>query len=296
MLAAIAVPKYHRPERQRPTRPPSRGMAGALSSAAAINYAARKANSTKGVGRRQLRRRRHGLLTYGAGACTTALPTHGTACTIGSVAIADGATRELHAHLAPGTRVRPPSRPSASAETLRAPCAPALGAPGDAPAAPPRSCAAARGRSGFTLIELIMVIALVGALAIFALPRIARPDAPGAWAPMPTSCAAQALAMQRLALTQRRPGGRHPHRQRRGLRLRRRRPRSLSAALPGRGVALHRRRRHAHGHLQPCQRRHGRHLERQRAADHGEPRQHVDRLRARERHRADAQRPLTPGR
>jgi prepilin-type N-terminal cleavage/methylation domain-containing protein len=61
-----------------------------------------------------------------------------------------------------------------------------------------------RAPSGFTLVELIMVIALVGALAVFALPRLLDLTAwrLGAYA---DELRAQTLAMQRLALTQRRP-------------------------------------------------------------------------------------------
>jgi prepilin-type N-terminal cleavage/methylation domain-containing protein len=58
--------------------------------------------------------------------------------------------------------------------------------------------------AGFTLIELIMVIAIVGALAVFAMPRLMdqtswRLQAFG------DELRAQSMAMQRLALVQRRP-------------------------------------------------------------------------------------------
>jgi len=58
--------------------------------------------------------------------------------------------------------------------------------------------------SGFTLVELITVIALIGALAVFALPKMLDLTAwrLGAFA---DELRAQTLAMQRMALTQRRP-------------------------------------------------------------------------------------------
>jgi len=62
----------------------------------------------------------------------------------------------------------------------------------------------ARRCAGFTLIELIMVIVVVGALAVFAMPRLMdqtswRLQAFG------DELRAQSMAMQRLALVQRRP-------------------------------------------------------------------------------------------
>jgi prepilin-type N-terminal cleavage/methylation domain-containing protein len=58
--------------------------------------------------------------------------------------------------------------------------------------------------AGFTLIELVMVMVMVGALATFALPRMTDVTA---WRlrAFADELAAQTLAMQRLALVQRRP-------------------------------------------------------------------------------------------
>jgi prepilin-type N-terminal cleavage/methylation domain-containing protein len=57
---------------------------------------------------------------------------------------------------------------------------------------------------GFTLVELVMVLVIVGALAVFALPK--APDLT-AWrlTAFAGELQAQSMAMQRLALAQRRP-------------------------------------------------------------------------------------------
>lgn len=57
---------------------------------------------------------------------------------------------------------------------------------------------------GFTLIELVMVMVVLGALAVFALPRLVDVSAFRLRA-YADELAAQAMAMQRLALAQRRP-------------------------------------------------------------------------------------------
>lgn len=61
-----------------------------------------------------------------------------------------------------------------------------------------------RPARGFTLVELVMVLVVVGALAAFALPRMTDLTA---WRlrAFADTLAAQSMAMQRLALVQRRP-------------------------------------------------------------------------------------------
>jgi prepilin-type N-terminal cleavage/methylation domain-containing protein len=61
-----------------------------------------------------------------------------------------------------------------------------------------------RPAGGFTLVELVMVLVVVGALAAFALPRMTDLTA---WRlrAFADELAAQSMAMQRLALAQRRP-------------------------------------------------------------------------------------------
>lgn len=64
--------------------------------------------------------------------------------------------------------------------------------------------AAERRAGGFTLVELVMVITLIGILAVFVVPRL--PDLT-AWRlrAFGDELQAQMMAMQRLALAQRRP-------------------------------------------------------------------------------------------
>ena len=68
------------------------------------------------------------------------------------------------------------------------------------PARPPRSCAVA----GFTLVELVMVMVIIGVLAVFVLPKALDLTA---WRlrAFGDELQAQMQAMQRLALAQRRP-------------------------------------------------------------------------------------------
>jgi len=91
ILAAVAIPKYLDLKSDANQAAVS-GVAGALSSAAAVNFAARTANGTKGVAVADCQDAAKALQTYSAGAYTTALPTQGGAYTIGSAAIAAGAT------------------------------------------------------------------------------------------------------------------------------------------------------------------------------------------------------------
>jgi prepilin-type N-terminal cleavage/methylation domain-containing protein len=61
-----------------------------------------------------------------------------------------------------------------------------------------------RSAGGFTLVELVMVMVVIGALAVFALPRLVDVTALRLRA-YADELAAQTMAMQRLALAQRRP-------------------------------------------------------------------------------------------
>jgi MSHA pilin protein MshA len=88
ILAAIAVPKFIDLSGDANTAA-AKGVAGALSSAAATNYAARKANSSKGVAVADCQDAAKALQSYSAGLYTTALP---TGYTITSAAIVADAT------------------------------------------------------------------------------------------------------------------------------------------------------------------------------------------------------------
>lgn len=61
-----------------------------------------------------------------------------------------------------------------------------------------------RPAGGFTLIELVMVMVVIGSLAVFAVPRMLDLDAWRVRA-FADELRAQSMAMQRLALAQRRP-------------------------------------------------------------------------------------------
>ncbi len=93
ILAAVAVPKYLDLKADA-NQAAVNGVAGALSSGAALNFATRMANSSKGVAVADCQDAAKTLQTYSAGAYTTALPTQGGAYTITSAEITAGASAE----------------------------------------------------------------------------------------------------------------------------------------------------------------------------------------------------------
>jgi prepilin-type N-terminal cleavage/methylation domain-containing protein len=88
VLAAVAIPKFVDLSGDA-NQAATNGMAGALSSAASINYAARKANASNGIAVADCQDAAKALQTYSSGAYTTALP---TGYTITSAAIAANAS------------------------------------------------------------------------------------------------------------------------------------------------------------------------------------------------------------
>ena len=93
ILAAVAVPKYLDLKADA-NQAAVNGVAGALSSGAALNFATRMVNSTKGVAVANCQDAAKTLQTYSAGAYTTALPTQGGAYTITSATIDPGESAE----------------------------------------------------------------------------------------------------------------------------------------------------------------------------------------------------------
>ena len=93
ILAAVAVPKYLDLKADA-NQAAANGVAGALSSGSALNFATRMVNATKGVAVADCQDAAKTLQTYSAGAYTTALPTQGGAYTITSAAVAAGASVE----------------------------------------------------------------------------------------------------------------------------------------------------------------------------------------------------------
>ena len=89
VLAAVAIPKFIDLKADADTAAVN-GVAGALSSAAAVNFAARTANSGKGIALADCQDVAKALQGYSAGAYTTALPSTGGAYTIASSALAAG--------------------------------------------------------------------------------------------------------------------------------------------------------------------------------------------------------------
>ena len=100
VLAAVAIPKFIDLKADANTAAVS-GVAGALSSAAAVNYAARTANSTKGIAVADCQDVAKALQSYSAGAYTTALPTSGGAYTITSAALTAGQSTSCTLTLTP---------------------------------------------------------------------------------------------------------------------------------------------------------------------------------------------------
>jgi MSHA pilin protein MshA len=100
VLAAVAVPKYLDLKSDANAAAAS-GVAGALSSGAAANFAARTVNSSKGVAVADCQDAAKTLQTYSSGAYTTALPTSGGTYTIDSASITAGATASCTLNFAP---------------------------------------------------------------------------------------------------------------------------------------------------------------------------------------------------
>lgn len=88
ILAAVAIPKFVDLSGDA-NQAAVNGVAGALSSAASTNYAARKANSANGVAVADCQDTAKALQSYSSGLYTTALP---SGYTITSAAIAANAT------------------------------------------------------------------------------------------------------------------------------------------------------------------------------------------------------------
>ena len=99
VLAAVAIPKFVDLSGDAKTAAAS-GVAGALSSAAAVNYASRKAKSTNGVAVADCQDGAKALQGYTSGAYTTGLP---TGYTITSAAIAADFTKTDCVVLAPAS-------------------------------------------------------------------------------------------------------------------------------------------------------------------------------------------------
>ena len=91
VLSAVAIPKYL-DLRSDANQAAVNGVAGALASAAAINFATRTANSSRGVTVADCQDTAKALSTYTTGLYTTAMPTQGGTYTIGTVVLANGAT------------------------------------------------------------------------------------------------------------------------------------------------------------------------------------------------------------
>jgi MSHA pilin protein MshA len=91
VLAAVAIPKYL-DMKSDASQAAVNGVAGALSSAASVNFATRTVNGTKGVAVADCQDTAKALQTYSSGAYTTALPTNGGAYTITSAAITAGSS------------------------------------------------------------------------------------------------------------------------------------------------------------------------------------------------------------
>ncbi len=92
VLSAVAIPKYLDLKADANVAA-AQGVAGALGSAAAINFATRTASPTKGAAVADCQDVGKTLQTYSAGTYSTALPqAQGGAYTIATVTIGNGAT------------------------------------------------------------------------------------------------------------------------------------------------------------------------------------------------------------
>ncbi len=93
VLSAVAIPKYL-DLKSDANQAAVQGVAGSLGAAAAVNFAARTANSGKGIAVTDCQDVAKALQSYTTGAYTTALPIQGGTYTIGSATIANGASTE----------------------------------------------------------------------------------------------------------------------------------------------------------------------------------------------------------
>jgi len=108
VLSAVAIPKYLDIKSDANVAA-ANGVAGALGAAAAVNFASRTANSTKGVAVADCQDVAKALQTYSSGLYTTALPTQGGTYTITSAAITAGSTATCTLNFTPtsGAAVTP---------------------------------------------------------------------------------------------------------------------------------------------------------------------------------------------
>jgi MSHA pilin protein MshA len=89
VLSAVAIPKYL-DLKSDANLAAVQGVAGSLGAAAAVNFATRTANGTKGVAVADCQDVAKALQTYTSGAYTTALPSQGGTYTIGAAVVTNG--------------------------------------------------------------------------------------------------------------------------------------------------------------------------------------------------------------